>query len=495
MEAVLKETYGVIAYQEQVMRLAADLAGFTMGESDILRKAMGKKDPAVMAKQRDRFMEGCKARGHSEKKAAKIFDLMEFFAGYGFNKSHSTTYAYLAYQTAYLKANYPRHFMAALLTIEAQNTEKLAFYLAEARDLGVPVLPPDINKSELPFTVQPEGVRYGLAAVKNAGEGAILSLLAARKELGGTVASLYSLAEHLDLRLVNKRVLESLVKGGAFDSLLEGKVEEPARLRARLFAAIDRTLEHGNRQQKDRDRGQSSMFGGEMLGDEDGGARDVLGELPDAAAWTNAQQLTFEKEALGLYMSGHPIEQYKPDLAAYGARGLAELTGSVENVAIGGIVTGLRSVRTRRGDPMAVFMLEDESGTVETVVFPEAFAKAQQMIRADAMLVVRGRFEKDDDTCRMVASDITTIELVREKVAREVRIRVSMPPHTRGTLEALADILSRHRGDRKVSLEIESKDNGHSYRVKATTPQRVRPSDRMVSEVEALVGAGTVQIK
>ncbi|MDQ3169760.1 MAG: hypothetical protein M3Q55_06455, partial [Acidobacteriota bacterium] len=407
------------------------------------------------------------------------------------------------YQTAYLKANYPRHFMAALLTIEAQNTEKLALYLAEARDIGVPVLPPDINKSELYFSVQPEGVRYGLAAVKNAGEGAILSLLAARKELGGHVTSLFSLAEHLDLRLVNKRVLESLVKGGAFDSLLtelpnlrtDGKAEEPARYRARLFAAIDRMLEHGNRHQKDRDRGQSSMFGGEMLGETSEESRSVLGELPDAAAWSNAQQLTFEKEALGLYMSGHPIEQYKPDLAAFGARGLAELTGSVDNCAIGGIVTGLRSVRTRRGDPMAVFMLEDEAGTVETVVFPEAFAKHQSIIRADAMLVVRGRFEKDDDTCRLVASELTTVELVREKMTREVQIRVAMPPHTRQTLESLAEILSRHRGDRRVSLQIESRDNGHTYRVKAAAQQRVRPSERLVSEVEALVGAGTVVIR
>ena len=477
------------------MRLASDLAGFTMGQSDLLRKAMGKKSATVMAEQREKFMEGCRTNGLNEKKSAKTFDLMEYFAGYGFNKSHSTAYAYLAYQTAYLKANYPRHFMAALLTIEAQNTEKLAMYLAEARDIGVPVLPPDINKSELYFSVQPEGVRYGLAAVKNAGEGAILSLLAARKELGGHVTSLFSLAEHLDLRLVNKRVLESLVKGGAFDSLLEGKVDEPAKCRARLFGAIDRMLEHGNRHQKDRDRGQSSMFGGEMLGDSTEASRSVLGELPDAAAWNNAQQLTFEKEALGLYMSGHPIEQYKPDLAAFGARGLAELTGSVENCAIGGIVTGLRSVRTRRGDPMAVFMLEDEAGTVETVVFPEAFAKHQSIIKADAMLVVRGRFEKDDDTCRLVASELTTVELVREKMTREVQIKVVMPPHTRATLESLAEILSRHRGDRRVSLQIESRDNGHTYRVKADAQQRVRPSERLVSEVEALVGAGTVVIR
>jgi DNA polymerase-3 subunit alpha len=195
-------------------------------------------------------------------------------------------------------------------------------------------------------------------------------------------------------------------------------------------------------------------------------------------------------------MSGHPIEQFKPDLGAFGAKGLAELAASADNVAIGGIVTGLRSVRTRRGDPMAVFMLEDESGTVETVVFPEAFAKHQQMIRADAMLVVRGRFEKDDDTCRLVASEITTVELVREKMAREVQIRLNMPPHTRATLEALAEMLSRHRGDRRVCLEIiEKRADGKSYRVKATAPQRVRPSDRLVSEVEALVGAGTVVIR
>jgi DNA polymerase-3 subunit alpha len=238
------------------------------------------------------------------------------------------------------------------------------------------------------------------------------------------------------------------------------------------------------------------MFGGEMFADEGGEARSILAELPDAAPWSNAQQLTFEKEALGLYMSGHPIEQYKPDLAAFGARGLAELTGSVDNCAIGGIVTGLRSVRTRRGDPMAVFMLEDEAGTVETVVFPEAFAKHQSIIKADAMLVVRGRFEKDDDTCRLVATELTTVELVREKMTREVQIRLTMPPHDRTTLERLAEMLSKHRGDRKVCLEIiEKRADGKSYRVKATAPQRVRPSERLVADVEGLVGAGTVVIR
>src|SRR5690606_19635021 len=212
-------TYGVIAYQEQVMRLASELAGFSLGEADELRRAMGKKDAAKMHAQRERFMQGCRDRDIPEKRAQKVFEFIEFFAGYGFNKSHSTTYAVLAYQTAYLKANYPRHFMAALLTIEAQSSDKVSLYLTECRDLGVPVLPPDVNRSDWRFIVEPEGVRFGLGAVKGAGEGAIRSVLAARAEQGGRLTSLFKLAESVDLRLVNKQVLECLTKAGAFDSL------------------------------------------------------------------------------------------------------------------------------------------------------------------------------------------------------------------------------------------------------------------------------------
>src|SRR3954449_2762961 len=221
LEPVLSDTYGVIAYQEQVMRISNVVAGFTLGEADILRKAMGKKKADVMQKMRDKFVAGATRQGHNEKKAAHLFDLMEHFAGYGFNKSHSTTYAYLAYQTAYLKANYPWHFAAALFTIEAQNTEKLAMYLGEARERGIPVLPPDINDSQLRFTVEPDkGVRFGLTAIKNVGEGAIESLLEVRRKQG-RITSLHALCEDLDLRLVNKRVFESLIKAGAFDSLAQ----------------------------------------------------------------------------------------------------------------------------------------------------------------------------------------------------------------------------------------------------------------------------------
>ena len=257
MEPVLKETYGVIAYQEQVMRLAIELAGFTVGEADELRRAMGKKDAAKMQAQREHFMSGCKERGIPEKKATKIFEFIDYFAGYGFNKAHSTTYALLAYQTAYLKANYPRHFMAALLTIESQNSDKVALYLAECRELGVPMLPPDINRSAWAFVVEPEGVRFGLGAVKGAGEGAIQSILDARKALGGRIRSLFELTEHIDLRLVNKKVFESLVKAGAFDSLAPAAARpisrggldcSPASTASSITAAAIR---------RDRDQGQS----------------------------------------------------------------------------------------------------------------------------------------------------------------------------------------------------------------------------------------------
>src|SRR5512140_971115 len=288
LEPVLADTYGVIAYQEQVMRISNVLAGFSLGEADLLRKAMGKKNPEVMAKMRGKFVKGAVEKGHPEKKAAHIFELMEHFAGYGFNKSHSTTYAYLAYQTAYLKANYPWHFAAALFTIEAQNTEKLAMYLGEARERGIPVLPPDINESQLTFTVEPgRGVRFGLTAIKNVGEGAIESLLGVRKQ--GRITSLYGLCEDLDLRLANKRVFESLVKAGAFDSLAQGdptlETLPPQALRPRLIAAC----EHGARLQRDRSEGQAQLFGGFEEPAAPGGPRTF--PLPEAKPWTDTEQL------------------------------------------------------------------------------------------------------------------------------------------------------------------------------------------------------------
>jgi DNA polymerase-3 subunit alpha len=490
LEPILRDTYGVIAYQEQVMRIASDLAGFTMGEADVLRKAMGKKNAAVMQAQRDRFVKGATARGVSEKKAAKIFELMEYFAGYGFNKSHSTAYALLAYQTAYLKANYPWHFMAALLTIESQNTDKLALYLGECRELGVPVLPPDLNASELAFTVTPEGVRFGLGAVKNVGEGAIASILKARAEQG-KIDSIFTLCEEVDLRLTNKRVLESLIKAGACDSVFtNGGGGDASRLRSRLLASVDRALEHGGRIQRDREKGQSQLF---MNTDE--GAAGMAVPLADAPPLTEAQQLAYEKETLGLYLSGHPVERVAADLKRYGARTTAELVSSEADVAIGGIVASFRLLKTRKGDRMATFSLEDAAGSVEVVIFPEAYARAASLIEPDALLVVRGKLEKDDETTRLLAADVLPFSAVSDQLTREVAIRLLLPPHGRPTFEALADLFMRHRGDRPVRFELELRGS-HPMRVSADVGRiRVRPSERLRQEVEQICGQGTVSLR
>ena len=547
LEPILSDTYGVIAYQEQVMRIAQVLAGFSLGQADVLRKAMGKKDPKVMAKQREAFMEGARAKGINEKKATKIFELMEYFAGYGFNKSHSTAYAFLAYQTAFLKANYPSHFTAALLTIEAQNTDKLAMYLSEARERGIAVLPPDINESQLHFSVEKRAdgsrpVRFGLTAIKGLGEGAVAAILGARDELGGRIPSLHTLCETLDLRLVNKRVFEALVKSGACDSLVQtadpsaSGVDErfgagtgtgapkglPLRLlRARLLAAVDSACEHGSRMQRNKDLGQVDLFG-EAL------PSATLIALPDVAPWSEIEQLNYEKESLGLYWSGHPIDRFATDLRAYGARSTADLLprpdadavavadgdegpaavaaaappgaggrAVAEELSIGGIVSGLRPLKTRKGDRMCVFMLEDASGSLEVVVFPETFKQFGHLADNGRMVLVKGKFERDDETVRILASEIVPIETVRERLATAVAIRLSTPPHGRATFEKLWDVFAQHKGDRRVAFDIELKESDRHLRVKVhvNAQIRVRPSESLVTEVEKICGAGSVSLR
>jgi DNA polymerase-3 subunit alpha len=492
IEPLLRETYGVMAYQEQVMRVASELAGFTLGQADELRRAMGKKDAAKMQAQRDGFINGCKSRGVPEKKAAKVFELMEYFAGYGFPKAHSTTYALLAYQTAYLKANYPRHFMAALLTIESQSSEKVALYLAECRELGVPVLPPDINASAWQFIVEPDGVRFGLGAVKGAGEGAIRSILQTRTELGGRITSVFELVEHVDLRLVNKKVLESLVKAGAFDILAPGGRDEYLAWRPRILAGLDRILDHGGRHQRDRVQGQEQLFGGE-----DAAAPiDDAAALPAVQAWSETEALAFEKEALGLYMSGHPLQRYAAAMATAGARRLGDMTQSEADVAIGGVITGVRPLKTKKGDRMAAFNLEDEAAKVEAVVFPDAFAKFGAQVINDALVLVRGKYERDEDTGgRMVVSEITPLDVVRERAVRDVEIRLPARNFGRDGMRRLAELLDRHPGDRRVSFVVDVNGSGPAIRVRASTARRIRPSDGFVRAVEAVLGPGAVSLK
>ncbi|MCX6539461.1 MAG: DNA polymerase III subunit alpha [Acidobacteria bacterium] len=519
LEPILKETYGVMAYQEQVMLVASELAGFSLGQADLLRKAMGKKDLALMEAQREAFTTRAIERGIAEKKATRVFDLIQQFAGYGFNKSHSTTYALLAYHTAYLKATYPQHFMAALLTIESQNTAKLATYLHECRELGVPILPPDINESNLAFTVTPAGVRFGLGAVKNVGEGAIASLLQVRTQQG-RIQSLHRLCEDVDLRLVNKRVFESLAKAGAFDSLAglggAAPTERPHVFRPRLIAALDAAVEYGSRHQRDRDKGQTQLFGG---GDGQAGG-DTVVPLPAASPWSDAQQLAYEKEALGLYLSGHPIDRFADDLRTFGARTIGELTAAQEkpeaqdddehgpdgpgathrtseDVAVGGIVAALRPLKTKKGDRMAAFMLDDPHGTIEVVVFPDAFSKAAALLQNDAVVLVRGRFERDDETMRILASEIQPIEVVRAQVTQQVVIRLAASANDKRVLGSVSDVLARHKGECRVALEIDVLSGERDLRVRAelSGQMRVRPSDALVADLERICGPGTVTLR
>jgi DNA polymerase-3 subunit alpha len=501
LEPILKGTYGVMVYQEQVMQIASALAGFTLGEADILRKAMGKKKVEVMATQMDQFLKGCAGRGVAERKARKIWDAMEQFAGYGFNKSHSAAYAWLAYQTAYLKANYPAYFMAALLTSERANTDKMVQYIGECREMGIRVLPPDLNESEMYFTVvereaeatalpagpeAPEGapgadIRFGLSAIKNVGEGAVEAALAVRGE-GGPFASLFDFCDRVDLRAVNRRVVESFVKSGSFDST------DPRR--SALFAAIDGAMEAGQKRQRDREAGQSSLFG--MLG---GAAEKPASSerIPDAPPWPEAERLAFEKESLGFFISGHPLERFRAEIARWASAttgALAQASGG--EVAVGGIVTGLRLIKTKKGDRMASFFLEDLEGSVETLVFPEAYKKAAGRLADDQVVLVKARAEvQDDGRAKLLASEVLPLEQAKLADARYVTIRVPVMAWEREKGERLRDILGAHRGDCPVTLEL-VRPGSWEVAVAPSARYRVRPDPGLREEVEALLGPGSL---
>jgi DNA polymerase-3 subunit alpha len=481
LEEVLGVTYGVIVYQEQVMQIASRLGGFTLGEADILRRAMGKKKKDVMAAQRDKFIKGCRGRGLPEKEARRIFELMEYFAGYGFNKAHSTAYALVAYRTAWLKSHYPRHFMAALLTAEKENTDNIVKYIGECRDMGIPVLPPDLDRSGMDFTVEPEGIRFGLSAVKNVGEAAVQTILEARERLG-RFGSLHSLCAHVDLRLVNKRVIESLVKAGALDRLGPN--------RSTLFAGIDGAMDRAQRAQRDRASGQAGLFGA---------AREApIAEtsLRPAAEWEDRERLAYEKETLGFYVTGHPLRDY-----AGRVRGLVtHTTASLKEVresrqaSLAGIVSALRRRRTRKGDFMAVFQLEDLDGAVEVIVFPEAYARHRGLIEEDAALLVTGGVEISEDQRRLIAESILSLEEAEEKKAREVVLDLSAPDLVPAAVERVRDLLKGRPGPCPVFIEV-SRLPAFRATLRAENGLKVAPSRDLALALEEILGKGAVRFR
>jgi DNA polymerase-3 subunit alpha len=400
LEPVLKDTYGVIVYQEQVMQIAQVLGGYSMGDADILRRAMGKKDPEEMAAQRERFVEGSQKKKIDAQRAAEIFDQMETFARYGFNKSHSAAYALVSYQTAYLKTHYPVEFMAALMTSEMGDTDKVIKNLAECREKEIEVLAPDINESRAHFTPVGDKIRFGLAAVKNVGEKAVEVILESRAK-EGAFESLFDFCRRVDLTAVNRRVVESLIKCGAFDSTQMS--------RARMIAALDEAIRLGQAFQRDSQSNQIDIFG--LLGGENKAARKPGPLYPEIEEWSAQQALAFEKEALGFYITGHPLDKYERVIKKLTNGTIAELKekAAAGDVKISGVVSALKLRNTKKGDRYGSFNLEDKSGFVEVVAWPDVYRKSVEVLNSDDPIFVKGRMEVGEERMQIFAGEITPL--------------------------------------------------------------------------------------
>jgi DNA polymerase-3 subunit alpha len=475
LKPVLAETYGVIVYQEQVMQIANIIAGYSLGEADLLRRAMGKKKAEEMAKHRQKFIGGARDRGFKdEKKIARLFDLMEQFAGYGFNKSHSAAYAVLAYRTGYLKAHYPRHFMAAILTSERGSQEKIVKYINECREMSIPILAPDVNYSDVFFTPEETGIRFGLTAIKNVGDSAIKSI-AANKPF----KSLFDFSERVDLRAVNKRVVESLVKAGAFDSVSPD--------RALLYGNIDRAMEWGQKKQREKEVGQGGLFAMMSNGSD-------THEMDQAAPWPEGLQLKHEKETLGFYITGHPLRKYTAEVKTYGNATIGALSEKASGfeVAVGGIVSSLRVMRTKKGDAMGVVLLEDWEGMVEVLVFPDAYSRVHRLLETDAPIFVRGRLDSDESSMKILATDILPMERVRETLSKVVTIRIDAVRAPDGLAEKLQPLIDEKRGSAEIMFEIEYPSQ--RVFVRPNPYVKVLPDREFVEAVERVCGPNTVRL-
>jgi DNA polymerase-3 subunit alpha len=449
LEPILRETYGVIVYQEQVMKIAADLANYSMAEADDLRKAMGKKIVEILARHRQRFVEGAVANKIPQQKAKKLFDLIEKFGGYGFNKSHSAAYALIAYQTAFLKAHFPVEIMASLLTSEMHSSDGVVKFIAECRHHDIPILPPDINTSDTQFTVDGSRIRFGLVAVKNVGESAIESIIASRTDQ--PFESLFDFCERVDLKKVNKRVIESLIKCGAFDST--------GAKRSRMTAALESALEYGQRVQKERNDPQMGLFD---LADDQPGINAPA--LPEIGEWEGKQFLAFEKEALGFYLSGHPLTRYEEVLDKFtnaNAISIKELKdGGV--IRIGGLVRSIKNIKTKKGELMAFVTIEDMHGAVEVIVFSRVFSDVRDLLVEDRPVLVQGQVQKDEKSVKILADMVISIDKAEETWAASVHFNLELSRTDREGLENLHAILKRHPGLCPAFLHLRSPGNTDS---------------------------------
>ena len=495
LEPILKDTYGVIVYQEQVMQISRTLAGYSLGQADLLRRAMGKKDTKEMERQKDTFLTGAKGLGIDTKKAEAIFDQMAKFAEYGFNKSHSAAYALIAYQTAYLKAHYPVEFMAALLTCDMDNTDKVVKNISDCREQGLDVLPPDINKSGLSFTVVDKSMRFGLGAVKNVGAGAIEAILEARKE--GSFKGLYDFCERVDLRRVNKRVIESLIKCGAFDST--------GAPRSSQIAGLEAASNYGQKIQEEKSSSQVSLFGTEEVskGNGNGGMK-----LPDIPEWHDKEKLAFEKEALGFLITGHPLDRYIDDIKRLASSGIADLMElpNESEVRICGIVTACKEHITKgKGERMGFVTIEDLTGSVELTVFSDIYAGCSALLKTDDPLLVIGKLEKGEKGAKIMvrgqkeggsewqqknrgpAGDIRLLSEARLRTTSKVLFTLRMDSTPTGNIDALKAIIERHRGAVPAYVQFVIPERSRSL-MPLPAEMSVVASDDLKLEVERLFG-------
>jgi DNA polymerase-3 subunit alpha len=493
LEPILKDTYGVIVYQEQVMQISRSLAGYSLGRADLLRRAMGKKDPAVMAKEKEPFLEGAKAQGLDVKKAEAIFDQMAKFAEYGFNKSHSAAYALIAYQTAYLKAHYPVEFMAALLSCDMDSTDKVLKSISDCREQGIEVLPPDINASGQSFTVSGKSMRFGLGAVKGVGGGAVESIIEARAD--GPFTDIYDFCERVDLRRVNKRVMEALVKCGAFDSL--------HKHRAPLMAALDDATGAGQRFQEERDSAQVSLFGDMPTASATRSGR----KLPDIEEWHDKEKLGYEKEALGFLITGHPLDRYASDIKRFASAEIARLIELPENseVRVCGIVTSLKEITTKKGDRMGFVTIEDLTGQIEITVFSDMYLQFSHLLKSDDPLLITGKLEKGEKGCKLlvmkpqegngrkfpnqvnVNGDIKLLSEAQEQQTTRVSLALRLLELTPEQLTPIRELLEKHPGNLPVLLQLEIPNRSRTI-IKLPDHLKVTASDEFRVAVERCVG-------
>ncbi len=480
LKPLLEETYGIILYQEQVMQIANVIAGYSLGEADMLRRAMGKKKKEEMAAQRERFMQGGRDKGFNARKCEKLFDLMAQFAEYGFNKSHSAAYAYLAYVTAYLKAHYPIEFMAALLTSETGNTSKVVKYINECRDMGITVLPPDVNSSDFSFTPDGQAIRFGLGAIKNIGQNAVEAIIAARNEVG-RFHSIYQFCEKIDLTNVNKRVLESLIKAGAMDAL-DGS-------RSQKFAAIDSAIETGMRAWKDRECGQAGLFGGEES------QEDHQAPLPKVPDWTPKDLLQGEKEMLGFYVTGHPLDQFRDKIAELANRDSSSLEGLSKgvDVAMCGVITTVQRKRNREGKPWAAMQLEDLAGSVEALLFSTNFERLAPMLVEDRAVFVRALVLPEDGAPPKISiQEIVPLENAHVPMPSLISIKVRLGRNReQEAAEALEQLFRQKPGGTEVRFRLEL---ARDFSVILDVPAKVRPDREFKAALEKICGPDALEV-